>query len=247
MRLFVIMNSALARAQLSLDGLSVGDAFGERFFVTPAVVEQLIADRAVPKAPWRWTDDTAMAATVVEALRAGGSIDPDELAPAFAGNFVRDPERGYGRGAREILTSIHRGLPWREAAGDAFEGRGSLGNGSAMRVPPLGAFFSDAPEQVIIEQASNSAAPTHAHLEGRAGAIASAAAWAARQTAAPARAPELSRFVTAPGCGGLVAPRPAGSGGGRGWLLARVVTNDDQHLRLRASPARADALDTSPR
>jgi ADP-ribosylglycohydrolase len=51
------------RARLSLAGLALGDAFGETFFVNPAVVERLIAERALARAPWRWTDDTAMAPT----------------------------------------------------------------------------------------------------------------------------------------------------------------------------------------
>ncbi len=42
----------LERAELALDGLSVGDAFGERFSVGPEVVDQLIAERALPKSPW---------------------------------------------------------------------------------------------------------------------------------------------------------------------------------------------------
>jgi hypothetical protein len=51
----------MARAWLSLDGLSVGDAFGQRFFYAPSV-ESLIAARAVPAPPWLYTDDTEMAA-----------------------------------------------------------------------------------------------------------------------------------------------------------------------------------------
>ena len=54
----------IARARRSLDGLSVGDAFGEQFFVHPNMAESLIADRAEPRAPWRWTDDTAMARNI---------------------------------------------------------------------------------------------------------------------------------------------------------------------------------------
>ena len=46
---------------VALAGLSVGDAFGERFFVEPTVAERLIADRSVPAAPWSYTDDTEMA------------------------------------------------------------------------------------------------------------------------------------------------------------------------------------------
>src|SRR4051794_39705393 len=49
--------SRMERARLALCGLSVGDAFGERFFVNPDIVETLVSSRAVRKDPWSWTDD----------------------------------------------------------------------------------------------------------------------------------------------------------------------------------------------
>lgn len=67
-----------------------------------------------------------------------------------------------------------------------FDGMGSFGNGGAMRVAPLGAFFSDDLEKAA-EQAHLSAEVTHGHPEGQAGAIAVAvsAAQAADKKIAP--------------------------------------------------------------
>jgi ADP-ribosylglycohydrolase len=187
----------LQRARLSLDGLSVGDAFGEKFFVNPAVVDRLIAERAVPRAPWHWTDDTAMAVGLFRVLEQHQTIDQDALAKEFARNFGRQPDRGYGPGARKILTLIGQGLAWRGVAHEAFGGKGSLGNGSAMRVAPLGAFFCDQPEPVILEQAALSAEVTHTHDEGKAGAIAVAlaAAFAARPGAATKKPTDFLQYV----------------------------------------------------
>jgi ADP-ribosylglycohydrolase len=53
---------------------------------------------------------------------------------------------------------------------------GSFGNGAAMRVAPLGAFFADRPLGIVRDQAKRSAEITHAHEEGIAGAIAVAVA-----------------------------------------------------------------------
>jgi ADP-ribosylglycohydrolase len=50
-----------------------------------------------------------------------------------------------------------------------------MGNGSAMRVAPLGAYFAD-DTAVLVEQARLSAQVTHLHCEGEAGAIAVALA-----------------------------------------------------------------------
>jgi hypothetical protein len=81
----------LARARASLRGLSVGDAFGERFFTNPRTVEQLIESRAVPAPPWSYTDDTVMAISIVDVLADLGSIDGDRLADYFAARYRLDP------------------------------------------------------------------------------------------------------------------------------------------------------------
>ncbi|MEZ6183512.1 MAG: ADP-ribosylglycohydrolase family protein [Planctomycetota bacterium] len=165
----------LERALTALDGLATGDAFGERFFVNPAQVEGLIAARAVPAAPWPYTDDTIMALSLVEVLARHGRVDQEALADAFAARYEEDPARGYGPGAHGILGEILRGEPWSSAAYGAFRGQGSLGNGGAMRVAPLGAYFADDLEALVVE-AARSAEVTHAHPDGQAGAVAVALA-----------------------------------------------------------------------
>jgi ADP-ribosylglycohydrolase len=163
----------IERAKLSLEGLSVGDSFGECFFSPAALI--LIGMRAEPGRTWRYTDDTEMALSIVEVLERTGSIDQDALATAFARRM--DPARGYGAGAFQILTRIKAGHDWRRASYESFRGRGSFGNGSAMRVAPLGAFFADDLARCVHE-ARLSAEVTHAHEEGLAGAIAVAVAGA---------------------------------------------------------------------
>ncbi len=161
------------RTLLCLDGLSVGDALGERFFGPQAEAVLRIAARELPPRPWRYTDDTEMAISMVEVLFERGELDPDLLAQRFARRL--DLSRGYGRGAHELLQSYRRGVSWRVGAQGMFGGSGSYGNGAAMRVAPLGAFFADDLDTVV-EQAALSARVTHAHMEGVAGAIAVALA-----------------------------------------------------------------------
>ena len=62
-----------SRGLESLAGLSVGDALGERLFVSDAYrLTDVIRDRHVPIAPWTWTDGTDMAtvAAIPPAWRA---------------------------------------------------------------------------------------------------------------------------------------------------------------------------------
>lgn len=94
---------ARARARISLEGLSVGDAFGERFFANPWTVEDRIDRRSLPRAPWMFTDDTVMAVSIVDVLEEQGRIDPDRLAELFAARYMLDRGRGYGGTAHRIL------------------------------------------------------------------------------------------------------------------------------------------------
>ncbi|MGW0249916.1 ADP-ribosylglycohydrolase family protein [Nocardia goodfellowii] len=161
-----------ARAVASLHGLAVGDGFGSSFFVPGN--SQGLHDRTLPRAPWFWTDDTEMACSVYAVLDRLGRIDQDALAASFAKHH--DFDRGYGAGVNRMLRLIRQeGGDWRELARAAFDGRGSWGNGAAMRVAPLGAFFADDLDRVVREAAA-SAEVTHTHPEGIAGAVAVAVA-----------------------------------------------------------------------
>ncbi|MEE6263243.1 ADP-ribosylglycohydrolase family protein [Plantactinospora sonchi] len=156
----------------SLDGLSVGDALGAQFFVPGTSVADLRAGRP-PEPVWPWTDDTEMACALVAELGADGRVDQDRLAAAFATRF--DPYRGYGGGAVVILRQIANGGDWRDVSRAAFDGQGSMGNGAAMRVAPLGAFHAGDSRSAALE-AMRSAEVTHAHAEGILGAAAVAVA-----------------------------------------------------------------------
>lgn len=170
----------LRRAHRSLEGLSVGDAFGDRFFTTPHTVEQLIEQRALPAGRWPITDDTVMAISIVDVLSDEGVIECDRLAAFFGARYRLDPARGYGGTAHGILTRIAAGEPWAKVAAEVFGGTGSMGNGGAMRAAPIGGYFFDDLFEAA-DAACQSASVTHAHPEGQAGAIAVAvaAAWVA--------------------------------------------------------------------
>jgi ADP-ribosylglycohydrolase len=173
----------------SLLGLAVGDALGagsEGHSLRAGPVRDLTPPTGVVL---RWTDDTQMALSVVEVLQEAGEIDRDRLARAFARRY--DAGRGYGAGMHILLSLLGEGRPWSEARHAVFAD-GSFGNGSAMRVAPLGAFLADQAAETVVDQAGRSAEVTHAHPEGVAGAQAIAlAAWQAARSRggeAPARA-----------------------------------------------------------
>ena len=161
----------LARACLSLEGLSVGDAFGERYVTGYA--DEIIAARRLASPPWHYMDDTEMALSIVAVLRQAEEMDQDCLALSFARRY--DMRRGYGPAMHGILPRMALPGAWPTLAGGLFGGQGSFGNGAAMRVAPLGAYFADDLETVAA-QAYASAVVTHAHPEAAAGAVAVAVA-----------------------------------------------------------------------
>jgi ADP-ribosylglycohydrolase len=181
-----------ARALDSLRGLSVGDALGSQFFVPSNY--PLLKRRELPPPVWQWTDDTEMACSVLAVLVGHHRVDQDALARSFAEHH--DFDRGYGPAVNRLLRLVREGGDWRELSAELFQGQGSWGNGSAMRIAPLGAWYADDPEQAT-HQAEISSYPTHQHREAVVGAmaVAAAAALAADPTGPPAPADLLDGVI----------------------------------------------------
>ncbi|MCP5515689.1 MAG: ADP-ribosylglycohydrolase family protein [Verrucomicrobiales bacterium] len=178
---------------LSLEGLAIGDAVGEMLAGRYTQAAEVI-ELGLPAGPWFHTDDTEMALSIVDVLRLYGHIRQDSLARRFAWRYANQPDRGYGSMTRAQLNEINRGGDWRQGASNAFGGQGSLGNGGAMRVAPLGAYFADDLARTARE-AEASATVTHTHPEGIAGtiavAVAAAQSWRSRKEDPSARAAHI--------------------------------------------------------
>ncbi len=167
-------------------GSAVGDAIGAPWEGLTSFDIHQLAGPALEKVfhpdadELDYTDDTEMMVGVAEALAKHGSIQSESLIQIFARNY--HPERGYGKGARRILEAVIAGEDWDHVASSTFPG-GSLGNGAAMRVAPIGIFFCDDLDHVWSE-ARESAWPTHRHPVGieAAQVLALAIALAARAT-----------------------------------------------------------------
>jgi ADP-ribosylglycohydrolase len=104
-----------------------------------------------------FTDDTVLTVAVADCLLNG-----KDYVTTFKNYGRRYPGAGYGPSFRKWLFS------------DASGPYNSFGNGSAMRVSPVGFFFNTLEE--VLEEAERSAVVTHNHPEGIKGAKAAAAA-----------------------------------------------------------------------
>lgn len=167
----------VSRARGALLGVLVGDALGMPF---EGVARQDIAGeielREGRLPAGSYTDDTEMTIVLAESLLRCDVVDEDDLGAAFVA--AHDQRRGYGSGTLRVLALIAEGLSGPAAARRIFEGRGSMGNGAAMRVAPVAVRFYD--DAVLCDaQARRSAAVTHGHPAGIDAAAAQAAAVAA--------------------------------------------------------------------
>ncbi len=107
--------------------------------------------------PCRFTDDTVLTLAVAEAIMTDG--DYAGALRRFANHY---PDAGYGGGFKKWMADPDA-APYR-----------SFGNGSAMRVAPVGFAFDD--EALVLAEAKRSAECTHNHPEGIKGAQAVALA-----------------------------------------------------------------------
>jgi ADP-ribosylglycohydrolase len=188
------------RVRLSLDGLGIGDALGEMLCYRAETAVERLRENDLPAGPWFHTDDTEMAISICAVLKSHGHIHQDALAKRFSRRFERDPDRGYGKMTRIQMRDIIAGADWRRTARKAFGGQGSMGNGGAMRVAPLGAYFADDLDRCVRE-AEASSTVTHTHPEGVAGtiavAVAAGTAWQLRTASLAERPPRFFDSVLA--------------------------------------------------
>ncbi|NWT01050.1 ARHL2 glycohydrolase, partial [Mionectes macconnelli] len=118
-----------------------------------------------------YTDDTAMSRSVVQSLLAKGEFDEVDMAKRFAEEYRKEPHRGYGMAVVNVFKKLlnPKCSDVFEPARAQFNGKGSYGNGGAMRVAGIALVYADT--QDVKKFAKLSAELTHANSLGYNGAI----------------------------------------------------------------------------
>ncbi|MEM9929288.1 MAG: ADP-ribosylglycohydrolase family protein [Bacteroidota bacterium] len=135
-----------------MKGAILGDIVGSRF------------ERSGPKTTefdlftttCSFTDDTVLTVAIADAI-----LHQQDYGEAIKDYALRYPNAGYGGTFRKWMRD------------ELTEPYTSWGNGSAMRVSPVGWLFNDL--ETVLAEAKRSADPTHGHPEGVKGAQAIAA------------------------------------------------------------------------
>ena len=157
-----------------LVGTAIGDALGARREGRGMSRSEDVVSLAEKLEQLIYTDDTHMTIGIAESLIESKGFNGEHMAQTFIKNYEAEPWRGYGPGPPRIFWMIESGEAWYSAANRLYRG-GSFGNGSAMRVAPIGLLYSRSLEK-LREIAYQSSSITHSHELGKEGAALQACA-----------------------------------------------------------------------
>lgn len=153
-----------------LFGVFLGDAIGSAFDGIPAdEIPFLDSNYIRMNPPKTYTDDMQMTLSVFEEMLGNGCIKQKSLQQRFISRF--SPWRQYGGGMLDVIEQWRDGCDIEVASRSLYGGLGSYGDGAAMRVAPISAFFALNEIDALIEQVHLCSRITHTHPYGIAGAM----------------------------------------------------------------------------
>ena len=164
--------SLTERAQAALLGLAVGDALGvpvefhDRSFLKQNPVTTMSGPGTHNQPPGTWSDDTSLTLCTADSLARVG-YDLDDMAQRFAGWLLRTEWTPHGDvfdvgiTTREAIFRLDAAKVPPVDAG--LTGEDNNGNGSLMRIAPIGLWFAHAPAAKRRQAAMDVSRLTHGH------------------------------------------------------------------------------------
>ncbi len=164
----------LDKFQGSLLGVAIGDTLGRPFegklrseiYANFNTFEEFIQNK---KNLFKtYTDDTQLTLHTAEALIRGNGFNLNNFISEYI-KWLDDPPIGAGYGCISSIRKLKYGIPWENAASN------SGGNGTAMRIAPIGLFYYK-DFKGLKSAAIKSSILTHSHPAASAGSIVIASA-----------------------------------------------------------------------
>lgn len=124
-----------------LVGQAIGDALGMPFEGLSAQTIQAHHQTVTEFLPGddleagQYTDDTKMMLCIAESMVENGGVNPEDVARRFMAWFDSGDLRGIGMTCLEAISNLKGGVSWRESG---KKGEWAAGNGTAMRIGPVG-------------------------------------------------------------------------------------------------------------
>jgi poly(ADP-ribose) glycohydrolase ARH3 len=151
--------------------VAIGDSLGlepERSWPEPSpgwLEEPPLPRCALEGGVCPYSDDTEMTLILAESIAERCGVDEDHVAMSLAARAsVEDEVRYYGAGTTAVLKMIRKGVDWRRASREVYEG-GNLGNGGAIRVAPVALFYYPDLHSTL-DAAGRQSVVTHSHPLG---------------------------------------------------------------------------------
>ncbi len=169
-----MMTDYLDKFQGCLIGVAVGDTLGYPF---EGMLREQIYSRfnnfkefitSNKRLFDTYTDDTQLTLHTAKALIQGSGFNTDDIIREYV-EWLEDPPIGPGYGCISSIQKLKYGISWKKAASN------SGGNGTTMRVSPIGLFYSKDTKN-LKKFALQSSIITHSHPAASAGAIVIASA-----------------------------------------------------------------------
>lgn len=161
-----------------LVGLAIGDALGQPFeFCNHEMItksdwhgEYLPGSCYKELKPGQWTDDTKMAICLSRSLLNNKGFDVEDVVTEYLKWYNSGDLRGIGLQTTRALHNLLQGESVKDC-GKILRKGSVCGNGTAMRVAPLGVFFKD-DLITLIKAARADAVITHNHTDAKDGSVA---------------------------------------------------------------------------
>jgi len=157
-----------------LTGLAVGDALGMPFERSADRIDPKLATWDGSMLPGTWhklpagffTDDTEMSVALAESLIEHRGYYPADAARRYL-IWAQGTPHGMGGTTRKAMDALAKGTSWTESGVTFATGdEARIGNGTAMRIAPIGVAFNGETQMEMLEKAaSDDAYITHAHVE----------------------------------------------------------------------------------
>lgn len=128
---------------------AIGDAWGSAYENQVLLDENAFYLFEEPKKPkiWQFTDDTQLTLATCEAILQDDTAAPKTLVTYFLKYYNENRINGIGAATLKALQELNAGAHWSQTG---RKGEFAAGNGSAMRIAPLG-FIKDISRERIRE------------------------------------------------------------------------------------------------
>ena len=129
----------------TLVGLAIGDALGMPFEGMSALeikeqfgkIYDFMPHPTSKLKPGQYTDDTEMMICLAESIINSKEVVPEDVSRKYLSWYLSGDWRGIGRTTYKALLNLKKGISWQRSG---ISDKWSAGNGTAMRVAPIGLF-----------------------------------------------------------------------------------------------------------